>query len=301
MHTPVVLLVFNRPGTTQRVFEAVRQAKPAKLLVVADGPRADRPGEAEKCSTTRAVIEQVDWDCQVFTNYSDINLGCGIRVSTGIDWVFQQVEEAIFLEDDCLPHPHFFNFCEELLERYRDNDRIMHISGNHHLPAFAKKRTQYSYYFSRYPFIWGWASWRRAWKHYDFKLEQLPKAIQEGWLEQLLSNRRERYVWTRIFESVHNNFYTWDYQWIFTCWMQAGLSIHPQVNLVSNIGFTADATHTQDSKSPWANLPTTALKFPLEHPPFIIRDAEADRYLQETLFDPRKLNQLRVKLKQLLK
>jgi hypothetical protein len=297
--TPVVLLIFNRFDTTEQVFEVIRQARPEKLLIVADGPRDDRPGEKEQCAATRAVIEQVNWDCDILTNYSDINLGCGVRVSTGLDWVFNQVEEAIILEDDCLPHPHFFDFCECLLERYRDDDRIMHISGNNHLVDYNNRSTKYSYYFSRYPLIWGWATWRRAWQHYDFKMERFQEVINDGWLEQLLENRREVYIWTKKFQSVYKNSYTWDYQWLFTCWMQAGLSIHPTVNLVSNIGFGAGATHTYDGHNPWANLSTNPLTFPLSHPPFVIRDAYADHHLQNTQFDPNKLNRLRMKLRQL--
>lgn len=149
--TPVAFLVFNRPDTTIRVFEEIRRARPPKLLVVADGARADRPGEAEKCAQVRAIVEQVDWECGVLKNYADDNMGCKRRISSGLDWVFANVEEAIILEDDCLPHPSFFRFCEELLRRYRDDERVMMISGDNF--QFGKKRTDYSYYFSKYPHI----------------------------------------------------------------------------------------------------------------------------------------------------
>src|SRR5512139_3287315 len=165
LKTPVAFIIFNRPDTAERVFAEIAKARPPKLLVVADGPRANRSGEAEKCAATRAIIDRVDWDCEVLTNFSDTNLGCKNRVSSGIDWVFEQVPEAIILEDDCLPHPTFFRFCEELLERYRDDERIGMISGDNF--QLGQKRTDASYYFSRYNHIWGWASWRRAWRHYD--------------------------------------------------------------------------------------------------------------------------------------
>jgi hypothetical protein len=142
LKTPVALIIFKRPDTTERVFETIRQAKPPKLLVVADGPRTDQPGEAEKCAATRAIIDRVDWDCEVLKNYSDSNLGCGLRPATGISWVFEQVEEAIVLEDDCVPHPTFFRFCEELLEYYRHDERIMSISGIN--PYFGRRRAEYS-------------------------------------------------------------------------------------------------------------------------------------------------------------
>ena len=151
--TPVVFVIFNRPDTTAKVFEAIRQAKPPKLLVIADGARIDKPGEAKKCAAARAIINQVDWQCEVLTNYSDVNLGCRKRVSSGLDWVFEQVEEAIILEDDCLPHPTFFRYCQELLEKYRDDEHIMMISGNNF--QFGRKRNEYSYYFSHYSHIWG--------------------------------------------------------------------------------------------------------------------------------------------------
>jgi len=300
METAIALLIFNRADTTKRVFEAVRQAKPRKLLVVADGPRVDRPGEAEKCAATRNVIEQVDWDCDVLTNYSNSNLGCGVRISTGLDWVFSEVEEAIILEDDCLPHPHFFDFCEVLLDRYRDDERIMHIDGNHHLIDYRNQSSKYSYYFSRYPLIWGWATWRRAWQHYDFKVERLKEFIDDGWLEKFLENKRDTYVWERNFGGLYGNLYTWDYQWILTCWIHQGLAIHPEVNLVSNIGFGAESTHTRNDKNPFSSLPTKALTFPLTHPPFMIRDSEADHHLQNTQFDPSKLNRLKMTFRHVL-
>lgn len=300
MQTAVVFFIFNRTDTTKQVFEAIRRAKPPKLLVVADGPRANRAGETEKCVATRAVIDQVDWDCQVLTNYSEVNLGCGVRVSTGINWVFSQVEEAIFLEDDCLPHLHFFDFCEELLERYRDDSRIMHISGNCHLLGYPKKVSKYSYYFSRYPLIWGWATWRRAWQHYDFKMSNLPKILEEGWLDNIFDNHREVYVWTRNLSGAIRSD-TWDYQWLLTCWMQNGLSIHPTVNLVSNIGFNAEATHTSHQGNTLSNLPTKPIGSPLHHPPFVVRDVRADRYLNNIVFDLSKINRLKMTLKQFLR
>ena len=162
LSTPVAFIIFNRPDTTEIVFETIRQAKPSKLLVVADGPRTDRSGEVEKCTATRAVIERVDWECEVITNYSDVNLGCKRRVSGGIDWIFSQVEEAIILEDDCLPAPSFFQFCQTMLERYRYDDRISMIGGSNYQQE--NSRTSDSYFFTKYAHIWGWATWRRAWK-----------------------------------------------------------------------------------------------------------------------------------------
>ncbi|GBL12549.1 hypothetical protein MSj_04069 [Microcystis aeruginosa Sj] len=282
--TPVAFLIFNRPDTTARVFEAIRQAKPPKLLVVADGPRPDRADDIEKCKAARAIIDGVDWDCQVLKNYSEVNLGCGKRPATGITWVFEQVEEAIILEDDCLPHPTFFRFCEELLGYYRHDERIMAISGDNF--QFGRKRTDYSYYFSRYNHIWGWASWRRAWKYFDYDLKLWPKIRQEDWLTSILENRKVVEYWTKNFQRTYEGDATvWDYRWTFACWIQNGLTILPNVNLVSNIGFGEDATHTIGGKSRVANLPVKAMNFPLKHPPFLLRQGEADDFTYRNLFE----------------
>jgi len=169
LRTPVVLIIFNRPPTTERVFAEIAKARPQKLFVVADGPRPERSGEAEKCAAARAVIDRVDWECEVLRNYAEVNLGCRQRPPTGISWVFEQVAEAIILKDDCVPHPTFFRFCEELLEKYREDERVMHISGSNFQPGYT--RGPFSYYFSRFNPIWGWASWRRAWQHYDLNMK----------------------------------------------------------------------------------------------------------------------------------
>jgi hypothetical protein len=280
MRTPVAFIIFNRPDTTARVFESIRHARPPKLLVIADGARPDKIGEAEKCAATRAVIDRVDWDCEVMTNYSDINLGCRSRVASGIDWVFQQVEEAIILEDDCLPEPSFFPYCEELLERYRHDTRMMTISGDNF--QFGRRRTSDSYYFSQFNYMcptWGWATWRRAWQYYDVNIELWATIRDEGWLEDILGDSPTLEVWKRKFQSVYDReFDTWDYQWIFTCWVQNGSIVIPNVNLISNIGYRADATHSKTLMSEFANMPVVPMPFPLQHPKFVIRDTKADRY-----------------------
>jgi hypothetical protein len=271
---PVVFLVFNRPDTTRRVFEEIRRARPPKLLVVADAPRADRPGEAEKCKAVRAILDTVDWPCEVLKNFADINLGCKIRVSSGLDWVFEQVEEAIILEDDCLPHASFFRFCEELLHRYRDDERIWIISGDNF--QFGKRRTHDSYYFSRYTHIWGWASWRRTWRKYDVGMKHWPSVRNQGRLSDILQDRKLTTYWHDVFEAVFNNkIDTWDYQLNFACWINNALSIMPNINLMSNIGFGPDASRTAKINQ-FSKIPVSEMKFPLVHPTLIIRDALAD-------------------------
>lgn len=287
MSTPVALIIFNRPDVTERVVERIAAARPSQLLVVADGPRAERTGERELCAATRAIVERIDWDCQVFTNYADANMGCKRRVSSGIDWVFEQVESAIFLEDDCLPHPSFFPYCEELLERHRDDERVMMISGDNFQQSTAKYN--YSYYYSRYVHIWGWASWRRAWRGYDVDMSLWPIVRANGVLEDVLGDSRAASAWREIFDAVYaDQIDTWDYQWVFACWMQHGLSILPSVNLVSNIGFGAAATHTT-AESPLAERAVEAMHFPLCHPPYMVRDSRADSYTQTRVFGSTRL------------
>lgn len=283
MNTPVVLLVFNRPHLTEQVFERVRQAKPSKLFIVADAPRSNRPDEAEKSEAVRAIFDRVDWDCIVYKNYAETNLGCKRRIASGLDWVFEQVEEAIILEDDCLPDPSFFSFCESLLEHYRDDSRVMMISGNNF--QFDRPRSQYDYYFSRYTLIWGWATWRRAWQKYDGKMQQWNQYRDRNWLETVLDDRQGIRYWTELFNSVEQGeMDTWDVAWTYTCWTQNGLSIVPSTNLVTNIGFDPLANNTTQTNSPFDNTPTQPIHPPLRHPPLIIRDVEADRYSQKTQF-----------------
>lgn len=282
LKTPVAFIIFNRPDTTERVFAEIAKARPPKLLVVADGPRASRPGEVERCAATRAIIDRVDWDCEVLTNFSDFNLGCKRRVSSGIDWVFEQVEEAIILEDDCLPHPTFFRFCEELLERYRDDERIGMISGDNF--QFGRKRTDASYYFSRYSHIWGWASWRRAWRYYDRDASNWETIRDGGWLDVLISKPSERRYWAKFFQAVRDGrIDTWDYQWVLALWSQGMVSIVPNFNLISNIGFGADATHTQGA-SAYADMKVESMPFPLIHPEVVLPNLEADSFTSKGMF-----------------
>jgi hypothetical protein len=295
VQTPVALIIFNRPHTTERVFAEIAQAKPPKLFVIADGPRPDRLGEAEKCVATRAIIDRVDWECEVFKNYSEVNLGCGRRPATGISWVFEQVEEAIILEDDCVPHPTFFRFCEELLERYRDDERVMHIAGNNF--QFGRRRTPFSYFLSWHNICWGWASWRRAWQHFDMGVKLWPPFRDTSWLLDIVGDARAAQYWQKVFDQAYaskGNVEYWDYQWTFTCWAQNGLSILPNTTLISNIGFGEGATHTKSSRDIRRNLPTTEMSFPLRHPPYVVRNREADQFFIEQVVLPRSPKQLSV-------
>lgn len=278
---PVVIIIFNRPDTTAKVFEAIRQAQPPQLFVIADAPRPNRQGEAAKCMAAKTIVNRVDWQCEVSTNYAEINLGCRERVSSGLNWVFSLVESAIILEDDCVPHPTFFRFCQELLERYKDDDKIMAISGDNF--QFGNNPIEHSYYFSRYPHCWGWATWRRAWQNYDDQMQLWSKFSNSKWLENILQNAEAVKYWSQIFQDNYQGFNSWAYAWVFACWSHNGLTILPNVNLVSNIGFGKDATHTA-SINRFANMPRKEMIFPLDHPPLIIPNIQADDFTENTMF-----------------
>jgi hypothetical protein len=271
--TAVLLLIWNRPALCRRVMDTIRTARPRRLYVAADGPRNEE-SDRTLCKEARQIATSVDWECGVRTLFRDKNLGCGLAVSSGIDWFFEHEEEGIILEDDCVPTPTFFSYCTELLDHFRNDKRIMCISGNNFQNG--NKVITNSYYFSRYTHIWGWATWRRAWKLYDFNIRAWPECRNllaawgggdEGFVEH----------WQEIFDRVAlGEIDTWDYQWALACWMNHGLTCLPAVNLVSNMGFGPTATHTRDVKSCLANIPAQEMTFPLIHPKVIIRDVDAD-------------------------
>lgn len=283
LNTPVAMLVFRRPQQTARVLEAVRQARPRTLLVAADAPRPGRPDEAQACARTRALFDQIDWDCQLITRFHETNLGAGVGPATGISWVFEQVPEAIILEDDCVPDPSFFRFCAELLERYRDDPRVMQISGTTYRaqPLF----TRHSYVFSQFPACWGWACWRRAWRHFDQHVPAWGRLRQTPWLSRIIRQHRVEGAWAcELDQAWRGHIHTWDFQWAFACWLHQGLSIRPRHNLITNIGHGHDATHTHNDDDPMLNLPTRPMRFPLHHPPRVKAHRRLDRqYVRQIL------------------
>jgi hypothetical protein len=294
--TPVLFLVFNRPNTTAKVFEQIRLAKPSKLYIAADGPRVSVPSDIEKCRQVRDIASNVDWPCEVKTLFREQNLGCKKAVSSAITWFFENEEEGIILEDDTLPHPTFFRFCDELLDKYRDDRRVMMISGDNF--QFGQKRTSYSYYFSRYNHIWGWASWRRAWKYYDVDMKLWPEVRDSSWLNDVFEYPRDAKYWEDVLQRVYlASVDTWDAQWTFACWLHSGLTILPNASLVSNIGFNVEATHTKYKDNPISNIPVEAMKFPIAHPDIILRDAWADDFTQKIVFNPSILYNLSQKIK----
>lgn len=282
MNTPVALIIFNRPDVTARVFEHVALARPKRLFIIADGPRPDRPGEAERCAATRAVVENVSWDCDVMRNYADVNLGVGERPASGLQWVFEHVEDAIILEDDCVADETFFRYCEELLSHYRADERVMHISGDNW--NFGRPRDTSSYLFSWYTYSCGWATWRRAFRHYDPEIRLWPQLRATSWLRDLLADAEAADFWASKFDLLHQvgiRNTGWDWPWLFACWAQHGLSILPATNLITNIGFDPDATHTTNVDDARAFVPTVPMQFPLHHPPGMVPDRDVDRRIAE--------------------
>lgn len=288
LNTPVVLIIFRRPDLTARVVEALARVRPRTLLVVADGPRPGRPDDIDACQSARAVIDTVDWPCDIVRQYSSVNLGCGHRPASGITWALEQVDRAIILEDDCVPHPTFFRFCEEMLDRYADDERVMHVAGSN--LARAPLDTPYSYLFSLHNIGWGWATWRRAWRYFDPTVRMWEELRQTSWLPGLVRDPRGVRHWTEQFDRAYErrgDVSYWDYQWTFACWANSGLSIVPRTNLVSNVGCGPDGTHTLWDADPAGNVPVAEMAFPLTHPPRVLAARAWDEALVTGLIIPR--------------
>lgn len=283
LSTPVALLIYKRPETTRKVLEVLSKVNPCKLFIIADGASKDSIDEINQVKRTRDLIGKIDWECDLYKNYSEEHLGLRRRVVSGLNWVFDREDKAIILEDDCVPDISFFQFCEELLNHYNDDERIMVVSGDNYQKG--RRRTPYSFYFSRYNHCWGWATWKRAWKFYDDEMSLWPQIREEGWLRDIFgkNNNVEKY-WTRIFNSVYDNeIESWAYRWTYSCWLQSGLTILPNVNLVTNIGFGDQATHTNFS-SKRSYQAKYKMEFPLVYPPFVIRDSKSDKFTERDNF-----------------
>ncbi|MGK5094018.1 nucleotide-diphospho-sugar transferase [Deltaproteobacteria bacterium TL4] len=274
LETAVLFLVFNRLSTTKQVFETIRQAKPPRLYIASDGARKTKPDEEEIVKSVRIFITQsIDWDCEVKMLFRDTNLGCKYAVSSAITWFFEHEKMGIILEDDCLPSPSFYGFCEELLEKYKDDMSVWHIGGSNFQED--NMRGDASYYFSCYSHVWGWASWANRWQSYHVELDQIQ---DDSFIKSTFNDRKIYDYWSKTFIKVKNKeIDTWDYQWTFTLWHNNGLSIIPNVNMISNIGFGKDATHTtslndKNSKKIRGNI------LNIIHPDTFERCIEADNY-----------------------
>lgn len=281
-NTPILLIIFNRPDKVERLIDSLRSVKSTRVYVSADGPRNSVPTDVARCARARAVIGQIDWPCEIVTNFHERNTGADFGPEKAINWFFNNVDEGIILEDDCIAHPDFFRFAKEMLARYRTNDQVMMISGNN----FQNETTRGdgSYYFSKYPSTWGWASWKRAWGHYDTKTSGYREFIKKNILDTICQSRVEKKYWARFFWKIHSGkLKHWDIKWIFAIWNNNGISVTPNVNLVQNVGFGHDATHTfKNDKT--MEVRATALG-EIIPPSTITVDKKADAYLFKHVYE----------------
>lgn len=274
--TPILFLIYKRPDLTKRVFESIRKIRPMKLYVSADGPKWNNNDEIEACNETRKIINEIDWDCEVKTKFNKYNTGCRLAVSGAISWFFENENEGIIIEDDCLPNISFFHFCSELLEKYRNDNTIGHIGGTNFQKGIV--RGNGSYYFSNYSHVWGWATWKRAWNLYDLNLNNLNMFIEKEMINDIAYCVSEKNYWLDKFDSTNSGkINTWDYQWLFSLWFHKLKSITPNVNLVSNIGFDERGTHEKKSNNKFSNIETKELDFIL-YPKNKNIDKQADQY-----------------------
>jgi hypothetical protein len=274
---PVLFLVFNRPNSTQEVFNEIKKYMPSKLFIAIDGPRESIIEDKEAIEKVKKIIfDDISWDCELHTLIREKNLGCGRAVSLAINWFFENVEEGIILEDDCLPRIEFFLFCSEMLAKYRNNKNITHISGSNF--QLGKFRGKADYYFSNYTHVWGWATWKRAWTHYDFEMKKYLN-------NQELNNNMYKYLPKNLLDAVYQQkIDTWDVQLFYTNFINNHLSIIPQTNLIKNIGFTQSATHTTSVPNYLSKMEYKILEFPLKHPHKIIVDTQADIFTAKKIF-----------------
>jgi hypothetical protein len=298
LRTPVLFCIFNRPSTTRQVFEALRKARPDQLFIEADGPRADHPEDSRLCQEARDVVATIDWPCQVHRLYRDKNLGCQPAVVGGINWFFEHVTEGIILEDDCLPSHSFFAYCQEVLERYREETRVVHINGNNYCSTRVMA-SPYSYHFTFLPQVWGWATWKRAWKKFEPSMALLPQFDDYRYFKHAGINyddyQKIRARWYKVHSGqMQDN--VWDYQWHFINLLSCGLVVSPVKNLVSNLGFAGYATHSPQVNPLKAGLPTFELDT-VTHPPEIFIDMELNSYYKEMMMNESFLTKIKRKLR----
>lgn len=281
--TPILLIIWKRPKATIKLLKVLKKQKPLKVYIACDGAKRNDIENYNKVKMTKEIIEKkIDWNTSIKTLYSEENLGCKYAVSKAISWFFENESEGIILEDDCIPHPDFFDYCEILLEKYRHDERVWCISGSNHV---GEKIGDGSYFFSRYNHCWGWASWRRCWKYYDSEMSLWPKYSATKLLKTNFPDSKEYHYWESFFNKFYSRGcdYTWDYQWLFCSLINQGLTAIPNKNLIENIGFNTDATHTKTGKSPIRLSNKKVGKsgvLPIKHPDFIVRSEVADRIVE---------------------
>lgn len=287
LNTAVLFLVFNRLDTTIKVFEAIRKAKPPRLYIGADGPRKDRPGEEEKVNAVREyLLGNIDWECELKTLFREDNLGCKYAVSRAITWFFKNEEMGIILEDDCLPRQSFFWFCEELLVKYYNENRIMQINGMCYLNNV---KIEQSYFFTKYNHIWGWASWRRAWEKYEIDFKNFEDDFNK--IDNVFLSNAEKQYWYKVFRRYYDGLIdTWDYSWTFSIWKNNGLAIYPKISMIRNLGFGPEANHTKSSKFNWLGFDITGDIYFIKHPKDIKKNDILELNNYQELFCKQKIS-----------
>jgi len=288
--TPVVLIIFNRPDHTRKVFEKISRIKPRNFFIISDGPRPEKK-ESDLVDMSRSIVNEIDWACNLYTNFSDVNLGCKYRPATGIDWVFEHVDRAIILEDDCLPDLSFFYFCDELLTKYENVLNVGMISGCNLLEGSFTGDDDY--FFTWHSYTWGWATWKNRWSDFDLELESWSEVKESNFLEDIIPSKEAKKSWINGFDNLKKGgMDAWDYQWLYTNWIKRRINIVPKKNLISNIGFDSAATHTFNSSDRFSNVPSQSIQFPLKHPEAIEINYSADFKLYNHVFGIRLIHRL---------
>lgn len=308
---PIALIFFNRPEPLRIVFNAIKEARPSKLFLIQDGAREARPNDELNIKKCKDIVAEIDWECEVYRNYSETNLGCGMRIYSGISWCFEHVDRLCIIEDDCKPTIDYFKFCEELLEKYKDDQRIDMISGMNNLETYDV--TPYSYIFARTGSIWGWATWKRVWDTVDYELSFMEDEDALRLINNLNQPKRITYDLIRNGEKKHaslregDKLTSWSYQRGMNMYLNSRLVIVPHKNLITNIGLTEDSVHAVNSikKIPKAMqrlffMKTYEMKFPLRHPKYIIQDVEFDEKLYRITY-PNKMVMIKRKVESLLR
>ena len=275
---PITLITFNRPETTKRVFDVIREQKPSKLFLVSDGPRDGVVLDVERVEQTRVILNQVDWPCEVHRLYFETNQGCGKSLPMSLDWVFQSVDSSIILEDDCLPGVDFFRFCSELLIKYKSENKIFSIGG--HRNDGPDEIDGDSYFYSKYPAIWGWATWKNRWEVFDLEMKQWPMLSESNWLRNVLGQHKFELYWKRLFDKMATDHHVWDYALFYSCWLNKKINIRSKVNLIENIGFGSDATHTKTEQERSFTRRIGEMPFSIIHPIELIVEDQTEHRIE---------------------
>lgn len=279
---PVLIIAFNRPDRVDALIDRLREIQPSKVYLAVDGPRTSVDADAEKVERVKQAARGIDWPCEVRTNFQLSNLGCGVGVSTAIGWFFANEERGIVLEDDVMPTLDFFPYCAELLERYQDDRRVFSISGCNFVPPGELTDPAASYRFSAITHVWGWAAWRRSWDAYEYDMANWRKRLplKQRW-RAMGGNLGGFVYWTAVYDWMRfGHLDTWDYQFSLAQMAEGTLTATSNVNLVDNVGFDADATHTTSADKPAFIRPSEPITFPLTHPATVSRDLKADRWVR---------------------